>query len=174
MFVMAELADPARGRSWVDGMGAGELSAWLPVSAAASEDASGSLDSFESLRDGGGSSAGVSCCGVLPAAPKCSLASSSNGLKIAVRFDRGESKRPYRGRAGRSGITLSLFDSDTDVERARPRVLNIWDCANSLAVAYDGMTDSLMLRLCLIGVDGPLSGSFVRSSPNLKRLRDGG
>jgi hypothetical protein len=172
MFVMAELADPARGRSRVDGMGAGELSALLPVSAAISGNACGSLDSFESLRDGD-SSASVSCCGALPAAPKGSLASGSNGLKIAVHLDHGESKRPYRGRAGRSGVTLSLFDSDTDVERARSRVLYIWDCAGSLAVAYDGMTDSLMLRLCLIGVDGPLRGSFVRSSPNLNRLRVG-
>jgi hypothetical protein len=96
-----------------------------------------------------------------------------DGLKIAVRLDLGESKRPYRGRAGRSGITLPLLDSDIDVERARPRVLDIRDCADSVAVVYDGMTDSLMLRLCLIGGHGPLSGSFVRSSPNLNKLRDG-
>jgi hypothetical protein len=48
---MAELTDPVRGRSWVDGTDAGETPAMLPVSAAISRNACARLDPVESLRD---------------------------------------------------------------------------------------------------------------------------
>lgn len=55
----------------------------------------------------------------LSASIERSLKGEPKGLKIAVRldFELGDSKRPYRGRGGRSGVVLPLLVSDTDAER---------------------------------------------------------
>lgn len=120
--VMAELADPARGRSIAGDVREEELSILSSIPASGS--AGGALDAFELLSDSEPCIA-VSWHGVYPGASVEFLARVCTGLKIAVRLDRGESKRPYRGRAGRSGVILPLFDSDTDAEQAKPRVLNM-------------------------------------------------
>jgi hypothetical protein len=55
----------------------------------------------------------------LSASTDRSLKGEPKGLKIAVRldFDVGDSKRPCRGRGGRSGVILPLLGSETDAER---------------------------------------------------------
>jgi hypothetical protein len=68
-----------------------------------------------------------------------------------VRLNFGDSKRPYFGRGGRSGVTLFLLCSDTDAER--PLLLgNVlsgqMNGAGALVTLYKGMRDSLMLRPC--------------------------
>jgi hypothetical protein len=78
------------------------------------------LDAFELLRDSeDGWMAGSGAAERLSALAERSLKGEPKGLRIAVRldFDFGDSKRPYRGRGGRSGVTLPLPDSDTDAER---------------------------------------------------------
>jgi hypothetical protein len=78
------------------------------------------LDAVELLRDSDdGCLAGSGTAERFSAPIGRSLKGEPKGLNIAVRlaFDFGDSNRPYRGRGGRSGVTLPLLDSDTDAER---------------------------------------------------------
>jgi hypothetical protein len=76
------------------------------------------------------------------------------GAVTLGRSDFETSKRPYLGRAGRSGVVLPLPVSDTDAERALNcgpvcSTRSKGDCNTfSPAVILEGMTDSLMLRAC--------------------------
>jgi hypothetical protein len=77
------------------------------------------LDEVELSRD-----SEDSCIAVIGAAERLSaltgpsLKGDPKGSKIAVRLDFGDSKRPYCGRGGRSGVDLPLLGSGTDAERA--------------------------------------------------------
>jgi hypothetical protein len=76
------------------------------------------LDAFELLRDSKGGCVVVTAAAErLPVPTKSSPKGEPKGLKIAVRLVFGDSKRPYCGRGGRSGVDLPLFGSGTDAER---------------------------------------------------------
>ena len=77
-----------------------------------------------------------------------------------MRFARGDSKSPYRGRGGRSGVLMPLVILDTDAERTLsvmtdasmaipPSCSKPGDHTGDRAVVDTGRTDSLILRSCL-------------------------
>lgn len=100
----------------------------------------------------------------------------------ADRFARGDSKSPYRGRGGLSGVILrSDSDADRDIMvkfvASMANSMSQPDCgiqSGDLAVVYDAAAGSLMLRSCLRGVTGVSKGKFVIRSPNPVRSGDGG
>lgn len=107
-----------------------------------------------------------------------SVCSGLEGLRTAVRLCLGDSKSPYRGRSGRSGVTLPLLCSETDVERAllvvvitllsAPSSLSLNTIGpGDLAVVYNEMIDSLTLRLCIWGTVCVFSEKSMNRSPNL-------
>lgn len=163
-------------RSIAEGIGEGDF-AMLPFNPPTCDDGPRALDTFELLRDLDGLP-DEACC-----TDACLVASTTafslgvvSGPLTFVQFPLGDSKSPYCGRGGRSGVILPFLGSDSDAERSRLTKLGVAAPLVShgdTAARQDGMTDSLMLRACLFDVAGLLNGNFVSSSPNLIRPCDG-
>jgi hypothetical protein len=114
------------------------------------------------------------------------IASASTSVLGGVRNLRGAtllksvSKRPKRGRGGRSGMLLPFGHSGADPERSRvPIGMTPTSALEKELDCDDGrenwIMESLMLRrACIVGAAGVLRGKFVASSPNLSWSGDGG
>lgn len=94
--------------------------------------------------------------------------------EAALRFDLGDSNRPYRGRGGRSGVPLPVAGSEIDAERLRnldaaSRSSSTVEEGSASAVVFNATIDSLMLRLCCGGRAGVFRGKFVSKLPKVTR-----
>lgn len=188
---LLEVLDPvelALGRSMTGAIGDGGFMGTSPSSLPGTGGACCTLDVLELFREREGRNALVcSFKDRFSASARTSVRGGLDGPGVAVRRRRGNSKRPYRGRGGLSGIALPTLESGKDAERSLPCIASFtpnFDTSSSspvgstdmLTVAYEATVDSLILRrvLCLCGDAGVFKGKFVNKSPSFPRSGDGG